>query len=320
MFFYVKLSLDIYKNVKRVYNSTVKGDEMIQFGVAANPDNFYQRGNRYSEQMPKYLFEMGLEAYEYQCSRGIRVSDKKAQLMKEEAMKYGIALSIHAPYYISLSTQEEQKKQKTIQYIIDTMKVAKKMGAKEIVVHAGSTLGLERKFAVESACILLQRTMKIADQMGLSDVIVCPETMGKYNQLGNSKEIIKMCLVDKRLKPTIDFGHLYCREYGKLVTYQDWKNELQMYIDQLGFTRMKHFHAHFSKMEYTIPGGEKRHVTFADEEYGPDFIEVAKALIDLNLEPMIFSESAGTQDIDSLKMKQIYLAILENKLEGKERE
>lgn len=283
---------------------------MIKFGVAANPDNFYEKGYKNSEDMPKYLSESSLEAYEYQCSRGVRVSDKKAQMLKEQAIKYNITLSVHAPYYISLSTQEEQKKINTIKYITDTMQVAKKMGAKEIVVHAGSLLGLEREYAVDSACQLLKRAIDTADNMGLSDIIICPETMGKVNQLGNSKEIIKMCKVDERLIPTIDFGHLYCREYGKLVSFEDWEKELQMYIDELGYDRMRHFHSHFSKMEFTVPGGEKRHVTFADSECGPYFEEVAKALIKLKLEPMIFSESAGTQDIDSKQMKEIYFRLL----------
>lgn len=286
---------------------------MIKFGVAANPDNFYKIGYKNSEQMPKFLYENSLDAYEYQCSRGVRVSDEKANLIKENALKYNITLSIHAPYYISLSTQEEEKKIKTIKYITDTMEVAKKMGAKEIVVHAGSLLGLDREYAVECACELLKRTLDVADSMNLSDIIICPETMGKVNQLGNSKEIIKMCKVDKRLKPTIDFGHLYCREYGKLVTCEDWKKELQMYIDELGYDRMKNFHAHFSKMEFTIPGGEKKHVTFNEKDCGPFFEEVAKALIDLKLEPTILSESAGTQDIDSKIMKQIYFDLINNK-------
>lgn len=285
---------------------------MIKFGVAANPDGFYEAGYKNSEQMPEYLSNISLDAYEYQCSRGVRVSDEKASLLKEQALKYDITLSIHAPYYISLSTQEEEKKVKTIKYITDTMKAAKKMGAKEIVVHAGSLLGLDREYAVESACSLLKRTLDEADSMGLSDIIICPETMGKVNQLGSSKEIIKMCKVDQRLKPTIDFGHLYCREYGKLVTYEDWKKELEMYITELGFERMKNFHAHFSKMEFTIPGGEKKHVTFEDKECGPFFEEVAKALIDLKLQPTILSESAGTQDVDSKIMKQIYFDLLKN--------
>lgn len=275
----------------------------MKFGPAGNDDAFYNAGYKDSLDMPKFLYEMGLDAYEYQCSRGVKVSDERAQKLKEQAEKYNISLSVHSPYYISLSTQEEEKQISTIKYITDSMAAAKKMGATHVVVHAGALLGLDRKFAVDSACKLLKRALDEADKLGLGDIIICPETMGKINQLGDSKEIIKMCKVDDRLVPTIDFGHLYSRHLGALKTVEDFENELKMYIDELGYDRMKHFHAHFSKQEYTLPGGEKRHVTFKDEGFGPDYTAVITAIKNLKLEPTIICESAGTQAVDSKKMK-----------------
>ena len=279
---------------------------MIKFGPAGNDEEFYESGYKNSEQMPEFLNKKGLNAYEYQCSRGVRISDEKAKKMKEAAEKYGISLSVHSPYYISLSTQDEDKQKATIKYIIDTMIAAKKMGATRVVVHAGALLGLDREFAVESSCRLLKRAKQEADKLGLQDIHICPETMGKINQLGDSKEIIKMCKVDESFIPTIDFGHLYCRSLGTIVTMADWEKELKMYIDELGYERMKHFHSHFSKMEYTQNGGEKRHVTFDNEECGPNFKDIAKILKKLKLEPTIICESAGTQSKDSLTMKNIY--------------
>lgn len=282
---------------------------MIKFGTGGNPNDFYDKKYKASEQMPKYLNEMGLDAYEYECSRGVRISDKKAEEIKNQAIKYNISLSVHSPYYISLSTQEEEKKIKSIKYIIDTMIAAKKMGATKIVVHAGSVMNLDREFAVKSACLLLERAYMEAENVGVSDIIICPETMGKINQLGNTKEIVEMCLVNDSFLPTIDFGHLYSRELGRLNNEYEWEKELSFYIEKLGYERMKHFHAHFSKMEYTLSGGEKRHVTFDDKGYGPDFMPVAKVLKKLKLEPVIICESAGTQSFDALKMKEIYNSI-----------
>lgn len=279
---------------------------MIQFGVAGNPQDFYDKGNKVSEQMPQYLSNFGLDLYEYQCSRGVRISDEKAKNLKKQSRKYGITLSVHAPYYISLSTQEEEKKKSTIKYITDTMIAAQKMGADRIVVHAGALLGLDRNYAVSSACQLLKLALDTADSMGLGEITICPETMGKINQLGNSREIIQMCQIDERLIPTIDFGHLYCRSLGKLITKQDWLEELSQYIDKLGYERMKYFHSHFSKMIYTT-GGEKCHVTFENQESGPDFNIILDVLNTLQLEPRIICESAGTQSIDAKIMKNSYL-------------
>ena len=44
----------------------------MKFGPAGNPESFYAAGYKNSEQMPKYLSEIGLDAYEYQCSRGVK--------------------------------------------------------------------------------------------------------------------------------------------------------------------------------------------------------------------------------------------------------
>ena len=278
---------------------------MIKFGPAGNDDEFYNSGFKNSEQMPEFLALRGLSAYEYQCSRGVRVSDEKAAKLKEMAEKYNIFLSVHSPYYISLSTQEEEKKISTIKYITDSMAAAKKMGATRVVVHAGSLLGLDRSYAVESACQLLKRAYDEADKLGLGDIVICPETMGKINQLGDSKEIIKMCKMDDRLIPTIDFGHLYCRHLGALNSVEAWEKELQMYIDELGYDRMKHFHSHLSQMEYTENGGEKCHVTFGEGK-GPDYTYILQALKNLKLEPTIICESAGTQTRDSVMLKEEY--------------
>lgn len=278
---------------------------MIKFGPAGNDDEFYAQGYKNSEQMPEFLASRGLNAYEYQCSRGVRISDEKATKLKENAEKYNITLSVHSPYYISLSTQEEEKKISTIKYITDSMAAAKKMGATRVVVHAGSLLGLDRTYAVESACQLLKRAYEEADKLGLGDITICPETMGKINQLGDSKEIIKMCKMDERLIPTIDFGHLYCRHLGALNSVEAWEKELQMYIDELGYERMKHFHSHLSQMEYTQNGGEKCHVTFGEGK-GPDYTYILQALKNLKLEPTIICESAGTQTRDSVTLKEEY--------------
>lgn len=278
---------------------------MIKFGPAGNDETFYNEGYKNSEQMPEFLDKLGLDAYEYQCSRGVKISDEKCQKLKSEASKYNISLSVHSPYYISLSTQEESKKISTIKYITDTMIAAKKMGATRVVVHAGALLGLDRDFAVESACALLKRALEEADKIGVGDITVCPETMGKINQLGDSREIIKMCKVDERLIPTIDFGHLYCRSLGRLNSQEAWEQELKMYIDELGYDRMKHFHSHFSQMEYTENGGEKCHVKL-DEGLGPNYEYVLKAIYNLKLEPTIICESAGSQSIDSKTLKNTW--------------
>ena len=99
----------------------------------------------------------------------------------------------------------------------------------------------------------------------------------------------------------------------------DWikgKEEYAQILDaignKLGEDRLKVFHAHFSKIEFTVSGGEKRHLTFAENNgFGPDYEPLMELVAKRGLAPTFICESAGTQDIDALTMKQYYLKALE---------
>ena len=47
-----------------------------KFGPAGNSDSFSAK-YKSSSDAPVFLKEIGLDCYEYQCGRGVRVSDKK---------------------------------------------------------------------------------------------------------------------------------------------------------------------------------------------------------------------------------------------------
>ena len=131
--------------------------------------------------------------------------------------------------------------------------------------------------------------------------------MGKINQLGTLSEVMELCGVDERFLPCVDFGHLNAREQGLFYTEADYERVLATMEDALGRERASRFHAHFSKIEYTA-GGEKRHLTFEDSVYGPEFAPLAAVLAKRGASPTIICESAGTQSRDALVMKKLFFA------------
>ena len=278
---------------------------MIQFGPGGNCEWFKAEGNKNSAQMPAFLNKIGLTAYEVECGRGVRMNDAVTKELRADAEKYGITLSIHAPYYISMSSLEEEKRQGSIRYLLESAALAKKIGAKRIIFHSGSCAKISREEATALAVDTLQKAVAAFDAEGYGDLILCPETMGKINQLGSLEEVMTLCGVDERILPTIDFGHLNAREQGLFYTAADYDRVLQVMEDALGRERASKFHAHFSKIEYTV-GGEKRHLTFEDTVYGPDFAPLAEVLYKRKAEPIIICESAGTQSKDALEMQSLY--------------
>lgn len=261
-------------------------------------------------EIPKYLTEFGLTAYEYQCGRGVKISQKSAQEFGAEAERYGITLSLHAPYYISLSSVEKEKRDNSVNYILQSAAAAKAMGASRIIVHSGSCGKISRAEALELAKSTLLEAVAALDSENLGDIIICPETMGKVNQLGDLNEVMELCKLDDRMLPCIDFGHLNARTFGGIVSYDDYENILNTIENELGSDRLKIFHSHFSKIEYTHPGGEKKHLTFEDNNYGPIFEPLAELIAKKGLTPTFICESAGTQAEDAAYMQKTYLSNL----------
>lgn len=281
---------------------------MPKFGPAGNAESFAKMGYKNSLDVPDYIVEMGLDCYEYQCGRGVNIGEEKARLLGEKAKEKGVYLSLHAPYYISMSSVEEEKRLNSVNYILASAKAVNAMGGSRIVVHTGSCGKISRENALELAVDTMHKAVAALDEAGLSNIHICPETMGKVNQLGTLYEVLELCKVDERLIPCIDFGHLNARDQGSLKTKADFEEIFLAIKNTLGSDRLKSFHSHFSKIEYTA-GGEKRHLTFNDTVYGPDYEPVMELTYKYGCDPVFICESAGTQAEDARQMKDYYNSI-----------
>lgn len=276
-----------------------------RFGPAGNSDSFTKMGYKSSLDVPEYIGKMGLDAFEYQCGRGVNIGTDKAQKLGELAKARDITLSLHAPYYISMSSVEEEKRIKSVDYILQSARAVNAMGGNRIVVHTGSCGKISREEALALAIDTMKLALSALDGEGLGHIHICPETMGKVNQLGTLSEVLSLCELDERLIPCIDFGHLNARDRGILNGFDAFEDIFNEIEDRLGEARLKSFHSHFSKIEYSA-GGEVRHLTFEDKVFGPDFEPVAELIYKKDCSPTIICESAGTQAEDAKQMKDYY--------------
>ena len=287
-------------------------DWKIRFGTAGTSDSFEAKGYKSSLDIPAYTAEMGLDAFEYQCGHGVRLGVDKAGKMAADAAERGILFSVHAPYYISMSSLEEEKRLGSVRYLLQSAEVCRALGGKRIIFHSGSCGKQSREAALEKALDTMRRAVEALDEAGYGDMTLCPETMGKIGQLGTLDEVLALCGVDKRITPCIDFGHLYARSLGTQfadgTAAADYAALLDTLQAGLGDERAKQFHAHFSRIAYT-KGGEKCHLTFADTEYGPPHAPLLALLKERGLTPTIICESAGTQAEDAAELAKTYAAL-----------
>lgn len=277
-----------------------------EIGISGADLEFYNQGHKSTVEIPDYVNKLGLDCFEYSFGKGIRLSSETRKNINRAFKNGKVEISVHAPYFINFANPDEEKIQNTFGYLYDSCVAINDLGGQRVVFHPGSFL----KNDAETAFNLTYRNFnrfveKYGDYLSENDVFVCPETMGKSSQVGTVEEIGKLCGLHSNLIPCVDFGHVNARYRGILKTYDDYRKLVDTLSKYVSDFQLKNMHIHFSKIEYGAKG-EIKHLTFADEKYGPEFEPLAKLLVDYRLTPYIVSESDGTQGIDAVYMKTVY--------------
>lgn len=281
-----------------------------KFGTAGNPDSFAREGFKKSKDMPLWLKGKGLEAYEYQCGKGVTIREPSAREIGQQGALAGVTLSLHAPYFVNPANPDPDSQEKTAGYVLAACQVARWMGAGRVVVHTGALQKRSRGEALETAKASFAMLRRRCDDAGYGDILLCPETMGKINQLGDLEEVLAISTVCEGLLPCVDFGHLYARSLGELEGLEATAKMLDRMQALLGLEKARVFHSHFSMIEFTPKGGEARHLTFDQPDFGPDYHPLCQEIARRGWSPTIICESAGTQDVDALAMQGVYRKLL----------
>lgn len=246
------------------------------------------------------------------------MSKERAEVLGENARKNDILLSIHAPYYINLASSKKETVERSKKNLIESLQVASWMNAYKIVFHAGYyNNGKEKSL---KCCVKnLNEVIEEAKSMGLDKISLSPESGGKKIQIGSLEDLIVMAESDKLISPAIDFAHVHARDNGYLFCEENFRVVLEEIENRLGIETLRNLHCHFAPIEFN-ERGEKVHKNFSDrltrfdpdngfklktEAYKPEFLPLARLILEFKMNPVIISESKDSQDIDSFKMKSI---------------
>lgn len=250
------------------------------------------------------LAELGLHGLELGWVRSVRVSEKTCLKIKETAEEQGVAISVHAPYFINLNADDEEWP-KSRQRLMDAAHYGFLAGATDIVFHPGSYF--ERP-PEEVLPIAIQRLEGCVDELRAADnpVVLRPETMGKSAMLGSLEDTIAMSQAINGVKPCIDAAHLHARPGdGSINSFDEWAKILENYGSSLGDKALKDLHIHISGIEYGEKG-EKEHLPL--EESDLDYQSFFKALAEFDCQGRILCESPILED-DALISKRTWCEI-----------
>ncbi|MDD2626038.1 MAG: TIM barrel protein [Candidatus Methanomethylophilus sp.] len=251
----------------------------MRFGPAGYPS----AGGKTPEKALEYTKSLGLDALEVEFVRGARISEERARTVGACAKNLDIRLSCHAPYFISFNSESLETIDKSVQWVVDTAKAAHWLGAYLIVIHAAS-YGKKPDEALPNVIRGLTESKNRLDDLGIKDVILGVETMGKKGQFGTLKEIRQVMEQVDGVRPVLDVAHVHARGGGCLKTAADMKSLIDEYFPLCGDVA----HFHISCIKYGEKG-EISHLPLSAKE--PDLQFLADLLNDSSQECNFICES-----------------------------
>lgn len=250
------------------------------------------------------LSELNLDGMELEFVHGVRMSDETRELVKNERETRKFILTAHAPFYVNLNSQEEDKVEASVQRIIETGLAAQATGAFSITFHAAFYMKQDKEEVYNK---VRNRVAEISDFFKKNNINVWirPETTGKGTQWGDLEEIIRLSKEFDNVLPCIDFSHLHARSAGKYNTYDEFSKILETVGNELGQRALDNFHAHLAGIDYGDKG-EKKHLIL--EESDMNYKDLLKVFKEFNVKGALVCESPNIED-DAVLLREYYYSI-----------
>lgn len=270
----------------------------VKFGPAGIPIGLKKGGTK---EGIEYVAKLGLEAFEVEFVRGVKMGLEEGKRVGEIAKKYNISLSAHCPYWINTCAKEKEKLETTKRNILQTAEIANAMKARIIVFHPGYYMGRSSEECIKISVSTLKEVKEKMDQKGWK-ILLGLETTGGKSELGTLDECIKIANEIDDAVPVIDFAHIHGRNGGCLRKEKDFNKIFDQIEKDFDKKYLKDFHSHFTELEYGEKG-EIKHIPIGKEDE-PPFEPLAKVIVENGYCGTIISESPFLEE-DALKMKKI---------------
>lgn len=304
------------KRIEMMATGIADWRERIFVGTAGNATMAKEPG---TEGSLKWLSQNRLNAQEIEFVRNIYLTQTRAEAIGKLARELKIRLSVHAPYFINLASENKKVVEASKRMIIDTYDRALLLNADAIAIHIAYYAKPKEKTAeiVKNELLsIIEKIKKIKETRiketkakdikqnvkDVKDVKLGIETMAKPNQFGNLDEVIVFCqdicqaTKNKLVVPYIDWAHIFC-EKGKIDYIE--------IFEKLKPLKLEHINSHFSNMKYN-----QKTKKFVDIHQmmnsHPDFMPLAKEILKKKISITIIAESKPWPDKDALKIRDIF--------------
>ena len=256
------------------------------------------------EKALQILVDLNLDGMELEFVHGVRMSEENRKLVADTSKNHNLIITAHAPFYVNLNSQEQDKIEASIQRIIETGIVAHNAGAFSITFHAAFYMKKDKEEVYQQVKTCTTKISEILKRENV-DVWIRPETTGKETQWGDLEEIIRLSKEFDNVLPCVDFSHLHARSVGEYNTYDEFSKIFEFIGNELGQKALDNFHGHLAGIDYGTKG-EKKHLIL--EESDMNYKDLLKVMKEFQIKGALVCESPNIED-DAILMKEYYLSL-----------
>ena len=165
------------------------------------------------------------------------------KIMKDNNMNLEKVI-VHAPYIVNLANNKDIDKWKfSCDFLRQEIERCMSLGVKYMVLHPGSSVGLDRDYAINNIVKGLNNIL-----MDNDNIMILLETMaGKGNEIGSSLEEIKTIIDGVELNDKIEVCVDTCHINDAGVDLSDFDTYLDQFDKIIGIDKIKCIHINDSK-------------------------------------------------------------------------
>lgn len=210
----------------------------------------------------EHAHSLGIHGMEMEWVQSVPKNVEHIEAIGEVARVRKFSLTVHAPFFINLNSDDREKLNASKKRILDALTMAQIAGAVSVCVHA-AFYGTREHEALDNVRRATDDMLKLKSKL-FPDVNLAYETMGKHSQFGTVEEVLAVSK-EFDLYPCVDVAHLHARANGKINSAKEWNDLFDRYAEVLGKKSLSHMHIHFSGIEYGIKG-EKKHLPVQESD------------------------------------------------------
>ncbi len=189
-----------------------------------------------------------------------REDKEKEMFLQKKNISNVYPVVVHASYLFNLASNDEGLREKSINGVLQELRLCEELEINYYVIHAGKAKGQKEEQAINN---ILKAMDEIFNKVQLKNTYFLVETLaGQKGEIGKTTEEIKKLIEpfkSEKIGVCIDTCHLYSAGY-KINEREGFNNYKEQLENLIGIEKVKVIHCNDSKTEFNSKKDRHEHI------------------------------------------------------------